>query len=443
MNDARGLAVTSGSAECVAALDRTAESYLGFRADMGAQVNAAVEADPAAPLPHVMKGYLGMLLANANALGTVDDCLNDARAAAQGFERERLHLRALGAWRAARNTDAIAAWETILARWPADLIALRLAHFAYFWTRGDARGMRASIERVLPEWSAALPGYGYVLGMHGFGCEEAGDYALAERQGRAALERDPGDLWAVHAVAHVMEMQGRHDEGARWVAQHEAQAEGATNFKFHLAWHRALFLLDAGKTDEVLDAYERKVRDFSSPLFEAQPDLYIDVQNAASLLLRLELLGVNAGGRWTELADKAERRIGDHIVLFTVPHWMMALAADGRFAQCAALLDAMRDYAARSGASEAEVVAAVAIPAAQAVLAHRRGEWGKAVDALYPVRREIVRLGGSHAQRDVLWQILTDAARRAGRTGEARTLLAEVSASRPAGAPLPRFYTPV
>ena len=100
MNDARGLAVTSASAECVAALDRTAESYLGFRADMGAQVNAAVEADPGAPLPHVMKGYLGMLLSNANALGLVDDCLHAARAAAQGLEREQLHLRALGACRA-------------------------------------------------------------------------------------------------------------------------------------------------------------------------------------------------------------------------------------------------------------------------------------------------------------------------------------------------------
>jgi hypothetical protein len=55
MNDARGLAVTSGSAECVAAFDRTAESCLGFRADMGAQVAAAVEADPGAPLPRFYK----------------------------------------------------------------------------------------------------------------------------------------------------------------------------------------------------------------------------------------------------------------------------------------------------------------------------------------------------------------------------------------------------
>ena len=179
MNDARGLEVTSGSAECVAALDRTADSYLAFRADMGAQVKAAVEADPGAPLPRVMKGYLGMLMSNANALAMVDGCVDAVRAAARGNPREQLHLRALSAWRAAQNVEAIAAWEAILAQWPADLIAMRLAHFAYFWTQGDARAMRASVERVLPAWSAAAPGYGYVLGMHAFGCEETGDYALA------------------------------------------------------------------------------------------------------------------------------------------------------------------------------------------------------------------------------------------------------------------------
>ncbi len=440
MNDARGLAVTSSSAECVAALDRTAESYLAFRADMGAQVNAAVEADPAAPLPRVMKGYLGMLLSNANALEMVDDCLDAVRAAARGNPREQLHLRALSAWRAAQNVEAIAAWEAILAQWPTDLIAMRLAHFAYFWTQGDARGMRASVERVMPGWRAAVPGYGYVLGMHSFGCEEAGDYEFAERQGRAALDGNSDDLWAVHAVAHVMEMQGRSAEGAQWVESHEARTELATNFKFHLAWHRALFLLDGNNSDAALEAYDRKVRDLSSPLVQAQPDLYIDVQNAAALLMRLELLGVDVGGRWKELADKAEKRIGDHVVLFTVSHWMMALAADGRFGKCDALLDAMRDYAEGSGASEAQIVSQVAIPAARAVRAHRRGEWNAAVDTLFPARHGIVRLGGSHAQRDILWQIMTDAAVRGGRVDEARTLFEEVRKSRPAGAPLPRYY---
>jgi hypothetical protein len=61
------------------------------------------------------------------------------------------------------------------------------------------------------------------------------------------------------------------------------------------------------------------------------------------------------------------------------------------------------------------------------------------VDALFPVRGEIVRLGGSHAQRDVLWQIMTDAAARAGRTAQVRQILAELRAARPAGA-MPSLY---
>ena len=55
-----------------------------------------------------------------------------------------------------------------------------------------------------------------------------------------------------------------------------------------------------------------------APLTQAQPDLYIDVQNAASMLFRLELLGIDVGDRWNEIADKAEARIGDCLSAFTL-----------------------------------------------------------------------------------------------------------------------------
>jgi tetratricopeptide (TPR) repeat protein len=433
VKDALGHEVTTASAACVAALDAATASYLGFKVDASQHVNAALEADPGCAMANVMKGYFTLLASNASFLGAVDKRIAAAAGAAAATPRERRHLEALRRWRAARNDAAIATWEEIAAEHPHDIVALRLAHFAYFWTQGDARGMRASVERALPRWSQDLPGYGFLLGMHAFGCEEAGDYATAERHGRAAVEANPADLWAVHAVAHVLEMQGRRAEGARWVEANRAPLEAANNIRFHLEWHRALFLLEDGRIDGLLDVYDREVRDLGSPLVQAQPDFTTDVQNATSLLLRLELAGVDVGERWVELADRAERRIGDHLILFTTPHWMMALAAAGRWAEADALLAAMREHAERSGASEADVVARVAIPACEAVRAHRRREYAPAVDALFPVRGEIVRLGGSHAQRDVLWQIMTDAAVRAGRIDQARRLAGEVGAARPAG----------
>ena len=61
-----------------------------------------------------------------------------------------------------------------------------------------------------------MPGYGYVLGMHAFGLEEMNEFAEAENTGRAALAAQPRDPWAIHAVAHVMEMQGRLDDSVAW-----------------------------------------------------------------------------------------------------------------------------------------------------------------------------------------------------------------------------------
>ena len=57
--------------------------------------------------------------------------------------------------------------------------------------------------------------------------------------------------------------------------------------------------------DEVLALYDRRFRDLKSSLAQAQPDFHIDVQNAASMLFRLERHGIPVGDRWTELADAA------------------------------------------------------------------------------------------------------------------------------------------
>jgi tetratricopeptide (TPR) repeat protein len=441
MRDDLDLEIGTSSAACVAALSAARDAHLGFRADAARHVNAAIAADPGCVLAQVMKGYMAMLLSNTAVFGAVDQRIAAARRCLSGAtRREGLHLDALEAWRQGRDASAIAAWEEILVAYPRDLTALRLAHFAYFWSAGDAMRMRASIERVLPHWSAGAHGEGWVLGMHGFACEETGDYDLAERQGRRAVEIDASDLWAIHAVAHVMEMQARHGEGAAWVERGAAHLGGATNFRFHLAWHRALFLLEAGARAEMLACYDESVRDHASPLVQGQPDLYIDVQNAASLLMRLELLGVDVGERWTELADKAEARIGDHLIPFTVPHWMMALAATGRWSACESVLAALREsdagVAADGGASS---TARIAMAAAQGVYAHRRGAHAAAVAALFPVRHDLVRLGGSHAQRDILWQVMTDAARRAGDVSLAKRLVAEVQAARAPHA-IPAFY---
>src|SRR5262249_35136515 len=155
--------------------------------------------------------------------------------------------------------------------------------------------------RVMPKWGRELAGYGTVLSCRCFALEECGDYAAAEPAGRAAIEIDPADLWGAHAVAHVMEMQGRHRDGIAWLDELERHWEAGNNPGHNLWWHRALSHLEGREFESVLDLYDRRFRDLAAPLTQANPDLYIDVQNAASMLFRLERQGVDVGDRWNEI----------------------------------------------------------------------------------------------------------------------------------------------
>ena len=69
----------------------------------------------------------------------------------------------------------------------------------------------------------SVPGYSYVLGMHAFGLEEMNQYPEAEATALHALSIQPKDGWAVHAAVHVMEMQGRIDEGIAFLSSREAR----------------------------------------------------------------------------------------------------------------------------------------------------------------------------------------------------------------------------
>ena len=177
--------------------------------------------------------------------------------------------------------------------------------------------------------------------------------------------------------------------------------------RFEVRWN------DDGSGSAVLELYDKRFRNLASPLVRAMPDLYIDVQNAASMLFRLERQGVDIGTRWNELGEKAQARIGDCQSAFTLPHWMMALAATGREGAAHLMLSSLRENANR-------VVREVGFPVCEAVLAHRRGDYGRAVLCMAPVLERLHELGGSHAQRDVLHQLYFDACLKSQRSAEAR-----------------------
>ena len=164
---------------------------------------------------------------------------------------------------------------------------------------------------------------------------------------------------------------------------------------------------------------------------KATPDHYVDLQNAAALLWRLEQLGIDVGDRWQELADKAEARIGEAGHLLMVPHLMLALAATGRDGSgCAVSSPPCAKLPPIRRCGRAPAIADVVIPVCEAALAHRRGDFSRVVDLLAPRQAQIRLLGGSNAQRDMFYQMLIDAAVKAGRRDVVSAMIAHETASR-------------
>ncbi|RMF04260.1 MAG: tetratricopeptide repeat protein, partial [Alphaproteobacteria bacterium] len=397
--DRLGLELTAGSPEAVEALNAALFDFLEARLSLGDRIKTALAADPDCVMALCFRGYFLMQLSSVATAGKVGEVLAQAKErAGDATAREQKHVAALESWLAGRITRTRRLWEEILAEHPRDLLALRLHHFASFW-QGDREALRDAPAAVLGQSDESMPGYGFVQGMFAFGLEENGDYGRAEEVSREAVARNPDDLWALHSLAHILEMQCRHKEGASLLERPFGTWSDRNPFKDHVWWHRALFLLELGEVESMMEVYDREVR-------VKEGGFYLDVQNAASLLQRMELAGIDTQGRWEELADLAESRLDDHVLPFTDAHFMLALVGGGRLEAAHRYIESLQAFAASSDSEAAQVTGRLTLPLAQALLAYGEGRYGEAADGLYALRHELGPLGGSHAQQDVFQQLL-------------------------------------
>jgi hypothetical protein len=217
--DARGNPVSTGSATALDASERALWRMMSFYGTPLADLDAAIAADPAWPLPRLMKAGFLLSLTEPSLVGDADALLDETAAlVGRGDERERAHHAALRRLAGGDWVGAGARWQGRAAAPPARRARAAMAAPARLLSRRRdalARSRRGGVAGVAGD----DPLQPYVLALHAFGLEESGRYAEAERAGRRALAAGARVPWAIHAVAHVMEMQGRHEEGARWMGE--------------------------------------------------------------------------------------------------------------------------------------------------------------------------------------------------------------------------------
>lgn len=334
----------------------------------------------------------------------------------------RRHADAARAWLEGGAAVALDRYGAIVIDEPRDILALVVAH-ALDFRLSRRRMLRDRVAQVLPAWNAAMPGYASVLAMYAFGLEENGQYRRAERIARRALELDPGHPGAIHAIAHVMEMKGRTRDGLAFLAATvPAWAEG-TGYSVHLAWHQALFHLDADDPEAALALYDSRIW----PAQNSLPAL----ADGSALLWRLELRNADLASRWRQLADRWEAQSLAGARPFYAVHALMAYASVGRDAAAARVLETLQSTVARASAL-ATPDELLALPLCEALLAFARHDYPACIDGIARVRHLAHQCGGSIAQCDLIHLTLTEAALRARRARLARALAAERAAQKPA-----------
>ncbi|NXP51542.1 TTC38 protein, partial [Heliornis fulica] len=344
-------------------------------------------------------------------------------------EREKLHVSALDMFANGQLPKACDLWEQILQSHPTDLLALKFSQDAYFYL-GYLPQMRDSVARVYPFWTPDVPLSSYVKGYYSFGLMETNFFDRAEELAREALAINRTDAWSVHTIAHINEMKAEVKKGLEFMKETEIDWKNSDMLACHNYWHWALYFIEKGEYEAALTIYDQHI----APRCLSSGSM-LDVVDNCSILYRLHLEGVKLGDRWNNILKVTKKHAKDHVLLFNDVHVLMSTLGARDHKATEDLLTTLQELAKAPGEDhELALAPRLGLPLCQAFVEFENGNCDKAVDLLYPIRYQIVQLGGSNAQRDVFSQLLIHAAlnsKSRAKQNLARSLLRERDGMRP------------
>jgi tetratricopeptide (TPR) repeat protein len=410
---------TDGAAAVV--LDQAIEDLVALGGDPVGRADSAVIADSSLALARIFRAYLSLYATTADGAAEASELIKPLEAAGLRPlpERERHHLAAARAWADGDWQAATRNLERALVANPRDLLALKVAQDLYFFL-GNRLELRDVAARVLPAWPESDPAWGFVQGIYAFGLEENADYRGAESAARAALARNPKDVWGVHALAHVFEMEGTHETGVAFLTLSSPDWE-TSYFAVHNWWHLGLYLLELGRVKDALALYDQRVRARHSTE-------WLDIVDAAALLWRLSLYGADVTVRAKALAADITDLVSEPAYIFNDWHAVMAFGLAGEHARTEAILEANMDLTAPTNRRAA---GRAGLRLLDAFRRYAAGEPAVTAELLIDIRPEAHVVGGSHAQRDVIDLTLIAAAARCGNAALTRALVTERVARKP------------
>ena len=401
----------SGNPEAVRHLDDAVDRSLGHDGGVVAAVRAAIRADPTFGLPHAL---LALTDPSADATESLDRAVLLVQ---HGSDRERSLVGFLDSLIRSGMWAAEQAGLDHARAHPRDLLGVGLA--ATVVERSARPDVHEAVLAVYAPSVRALGAHPFLQCMTGFVAQEQGHFDEAERLATQALQAEPASVTAAHLRAHVYVETGEHDVSLDWLDGFRHRMDPSGDYVHHMAWHAALHALARGDVADVL----RRLGELSGP----GCDPLRQVVDNGTLLMRCRLCGVLAPGEDPThgLAGAVpDSWLVDLPSMYVAFHAAVGLAVQGRHDELVAL-------ASRAAQMPAPGLAELLVPLSSALADYVAGRFGQAVARLLALRPTMYRWGGSRAQREVVEDILVDAAVRGARPDIAALVLTERTDRRP------------
>jgi len=414
--DSRGLSLSTTS-------DFAAERYrdgvdLLLSAWPGAAeaLEGAIAADPEFALGHAARARLHVIRAEpAKARARIARA--EELVSRHGTERERSHVEVLSL---AINGQSAKALRGALAHadtWPRDvlILALPLGAFGLFAFSGMADHDQARVDLCersarhfeVDDW--------WFLTYRGWAHAENGNVTLGQALAQRAFDLRTNNANATHALSHAMYEAGALEDAERLIADWLPSYDRAGILHGHIAWHSALGALDRGDPERALAIYA----DYIQPSVSAGMPVNV-VSDTASFLWRLQAYGhMVPVGLWEAAADYSETFFQTAGFAFADVHMAILAAATGDGAAVEQRVEVLTRLIEAGALTAGRVVPATC----RAALAFAKEDYAGCARVLAPVAAEVVRIGGSGAQREMIEDMLLLALMRSGEAVQARELL--------------------
>ncbi len=376
----------------------------------------AIAADPGFALPHVAKAHALIERGEATAARSKIAAANECRGLT---EREASHVAFFARLVAGDSEAALAALRVHLDTWPRDVMVLATTAF----TNGliGSSGRAGQKRTLLDLLDRLAPSYGaddwWFTAHHGMALSENGQHAAARPKIERAFMQNPANPWAAHATAHLAYETGDPAAACAQLASFLAVYPRAGALHSHLSWHQALAHLEVGD----VAAATRLYRDAFGPDVHTGPPRG-KLNDVVSFLWRQELAGQPRDAvTWRTMASFAVSAYPRAGAAFSDMHAALAFIVVGDKAALAARVQQIEELAGTGRYPSSYLVPATA----RGFAAFERGDFSAAIDALEPIAGELERIGGSHAQLDLVRLTLLSAYVAADRAEDARQLISE------------------